>query len=327
MQVINQHIKQNEFKPVYLIYGTEDYLKKQYKGKLKQAVLGSSDDMNYSYFEGKDADPVRITDAINTLPFFNDKRVVIVENSGLFKSANTLSDHLKEMPDSTVLVFIEKEIDKRNKLYKTVKEVGYIAEMNGVDEISLKKWIAGKLKAENKKVTGATLDHFLQKTGGDMELISSELEKLVCYTMGREVITSEDVDEVIITQVSSQIFLMIDAIASKKQQTALQLYYDLIALKERPTSILYLITRHFNILLQVKELYQRHTDNSTIAKRVGVPPFAVNKYIAQGRNFKASTLLGAVEMATDIEEQIKTGRLNEKMGVEMLIVKYSTSKK
>lgn len=327
MQVINQHIKNNEFTPVYLIYGTEDYLKKQYKSKLKAAVLGSSDDMNYSYFEGKDADPVKIMDAVNTLPFFSDKRIVIVENSGLFKSANPLSDHLKEMPDSTVLVFVEKEIDKRNKLYKTVKEMGYIAEMNGVDETSLKKWIAGKLRSEGKKITGATLDHFLQKTGGDMELISSELEKLICYTMGREIITSEDVDAIIITQVSSQIFLMIDAIASKKQQTALQLYYDLIALKERPTSILYLITRHFNILLQVKELYQRHTDNSTIAKRVGIPPFTVNKYVAQGRNFKTSTLLGAVEMATDIEEQIKTGRLNEKMGVEMLIVKYSTTKK
>ncbi len=323
MQTINNHIKQNTFKPVYLIYGSEDYLKKQYKGKLKTAVLGGSDDMNYSYFEGKDADPVKITDAVNTLPFFNDKRIVIVENSGLFKSANTLADHLKEMPESTVLVFVEKEIDKRNKLYKAVKDIGYITEMNGVDESSLKKWVAAKLKADDRKVTGATLDHFLAKTGGDMELISSELEKLVCYTMGRDVITAEDVDEVVVTQVSSQIFLMIDAIASKKQQTALQLYYDLIALKERPTSILYLITRHFNILLQVKELYALRTDNATIAKRVGIPPFAVNKYIAQGRNFKRKVLLEAVATATDIEEQIKTGRLNENMGVEMLIVKYS----
>ncbi|MDO5519639.1 MAG: DNA polymerase III subunit delta [bacterium] len=325
MQTINKHIKENEFKPVYLIYGTEDYLKKQYKGKLKAAVLGDSDDMNYSYFEGKDADPVKITDAINTLPFFNDKRVVIVENSGLFKSANTLADHLKEMPDSTVLVFVEKEIDKRNKLYKAVKDLGYISEMNGVDESSLKKWVAGKLKVENKKITGSTLDHFLAKTGGDMELINAELEKLVCYAMDKEIITTEDVDQVVVTQVSSQIFLMIDAIASKKQQTALQLYYDLIALKERPTSILYLITRHFNILLQVKDLYRLHESNATIAKRVGIPPFAVNKYVAQGRNFKRSILLEAVATATDIEEQIKTGRLNENMGVEMLIVKYSST--
>lgn len=323
MQVINSHIKNNEFKPVYLIYGTEDYLKKQYKQKLKTAVLGSSDEMNYSYFEGKGIDVSKVIESAQTLPFFHDKRVIIVENSGFFKSANDLADHIKDFPESSVVVFVENEVDKRNRLYKAVKEIGVISEMNGMDERSLKVWVLGRIKKDGKKVTEATLDYFLSKTGGDMEVINTEIEKLLCYSMKEDVITNEAIDAVCSTQISNQIFLMIDAIATKKQHVALELYYDLLALKEKPMSILFLITRHFNILLQVKELFALRHDNATIAKRVGVPPFAVNKYVAQSKNFKKATLLEALKTSVDIEEQVKTGRLHEKIGVEMLIVKYS----
>lgn len=323
MQVINNHIKNNEFKPVYLIYGTEDYLKKQSKQKLKSAVLGSSDEMNYSYFEGKTVDPLKVIEMADTLPFFSDRRVVIVENSGFFKAANPLGEYIPNMPTSTVLVFVEKEVDKRNKLFKAVKEKGYVAEMNGMDERSLKIWIVSKLTKEKKKITEQTVNYFLTKTGGDMELISTELEKLICYALDREVITMEDIEEVISPQISNQIFQMIDAIASKKQDVALQLYYDLLALKEKPMTILYLITRHFNILLQVKELFALRYDNGTIAKKVGIPPFAVNKYVSQSRNFKKSVLLEALQTSVDIEEQVKTGRLMDKIGVELLIVTYS----
>jgi len=51
MKIINEHIKSNEYKNVYLLYGDEPYLKKQYRDKLKQAIAGD-DTMNYSYYEG-----------------------------------------------------------------------------------------------------------------------------------------------------------------------------------------------------------------------------------------------------------------------------------
>lgn len=323
MQVINNHIKNNEFKPVYLIYGTEDYLKKQYKQKLKTAILNGGDEMNYSYFEGKNIDPIKVMEMADTLPFFSERRVVIIENSGFFKAANPLGEYIGTMPSSTVMVFVENEVDKRNKLFKAVKELGVVSEMNGMDERSLKIWIASRLTKEHKKITEQTVNYFLNKTGGDMELINSELEKLICYALDKEIITTEDIDAIISTQISNQIFQMIDAIANKKQHVALELYYDLLALKEKPMTILYLVTRQFNIILQVKELFALRYDNATIAKKVGVPPFAVNKYITQGRNFKRRTLLEALQTSVEIEEQVKTGRLTDKIGVELLIVTYS----
>ena len=67
-----------------------------------------------------------------------------------------------------------------------------------------------------------------------MENIEKELEKLICYTYGREVIGAEDVEAICCGQTVNRIFVMVDAIAKKEQKQALDLYYDLVALREPP---------------------------------------------------------------------------------------------
>ena len=157
-----------------------------------------------------------------------------------------------------------------------------------------------------------------------MELLANEIEKLVCYAMNQEVITVQDIDAICTTQVTGKIFQMIDAIGLGKQKEALKLYYDLLTLREKPMSILYLITRHFNILLQIKELSKQGYTNSIISQKVGVPPFAVNKYITQSKNFRRKQLIDGIQSCADIEEQVKTGRLVDTMGIELLIVQYGS---
>jgi DNA polymerase-3 subunit delta len=323
MKNIKEHIRQNQFKPVYLLYGTESYLKKLYKGKLKDAILGSSDDMNYSFFEGKSVDVSKIMAVADTLPFFHDRRLIIIENSGLFKSQNNLSDYIPSIPSSTHIIFIEDEVDKRNRLYKAVKNAGTISEMNAMDEANLKLWIASILDKESKKITGETVLYLLSKVGTDMENLQNEIEKLICYATHREIITMEDIDSVCSTQITGKIFLMIDAIGNKQQNKALELYYDLLALKEKPMSILFLLTRQFNILIQIKDLVGLGYQNSVIAEKTGLMPFTISKYVNQAKNFTMDTLKGALDSCAEIEEAIKTGRLIDKIGVELLIVKYS----
>ena len=325
MKNIKEHIRLNQFKPVYLLYGTETYLKKLYKDKLKAAILGDSDDMNYSYFEGKGVDTSKIIEISDTLPFFSEKRLILIENSGLFKSQNNLADYIKSIPDTTHIIFVETEIDKRNRLFKAVKDVGTISEMNGMDEANLKLWIASLLNKDNKKITGESILYLLSKTGTDMENIQNEIEKLICYAYEREVITMEDIDAVCTTQISGKIFQMIDAIGSRKQNQALELYYDLLSLKEKPMSILFLITRQFNILMQVKNLSAQGFNNTIISQKTGLMPFTISKYISQSKNFTTEVLKDALRNCVDVEELIKTGRLIDKMGVELLIVKYSAA--
>ncbi len=321
MQIIKEHIKQNQFKQCYLLYGTEEYLKKLYKNKLKTAIIGDEDTMNFTYLEGKSIEVPRIIEIANTMPFFSERRLILIQNSGLFKSTNDLADYMKQLPDYCYFIFVESEVDKRNRLYKAVKDMGVISEMNGMDEKNLQLWIVQMLNRAQKKITKDTLTYFMNKSGTDMEGMVQEIEKLVCYCMDKDVITVEDIDAVCVTQVSNQIFMMIDAIASKRQQQALNYYYDLLTLREKPMSILFLITRHFNILLQIKEL--KGQNRNDIARKVGVPPFAVQKYMSQAQNFTKRGLIEHLKDCAEMEAQVKTGLMADQMAVELLIVKFS----
>ena len=147
-----------------------------------------------------------------------------------------------------------------------------------------------------------------------------ELEKLICYCLDREVITDEDVEAVCTTRISNHIFDMINAIADKQQKKALDLYYDLLALKEPPMRILFLIARQCNLLLQAKELKLKGHDQRSIASKIGVPPFAAGKYLAQASRFKTEKLRNAVTKCVEAEEAVKSGRMNDILSVEILIM-------
>lgn len=321
MQQIQNDIQQNTFQHVYLLYGEERYLIRQYTDRLRRALCAEGDDMNTHVYSGKDVPVGEVIDLAETLPFLADRRVFIISGSGLFKSGGEkLAEYLSSPAESSYFVFAESEIDRRSRLFKTVQSSGRVVEFAMQDEQTLKKWIAGILGREGKKITENTARLFLQKTGSDMENIRMELEKLICYCLDREVVTAEDVEAICTNRISNHIFDMINAIADGKKHQALQLYYDLLALREPPMRILFLIARQYNLLLQVKEMRTQGFDSKAIAPRIGVAPFIAGKYIAQAGRFKTSALRTAVEQCVEADEAVKTGRMNDVMSVEVLIL-------
>ena len=324
MEQLLQDLKQQTYKNVYLLCGEEAYLRNQYKKRLRDALVMDGDTMNYSYYEGKDINPRAVIDMAETLPFFADLRVLMLENSGFFKNkCDELADYMSTIPESTCFIFVETEIDKRSRLYKEVKKYGRVVEFGTQKEDTLIKWILGMLKKEGKNVTKETLQAFLTKTGSDMQLIKNELDKLVAYTAERNVITTEDVEHVCITQTTNKIFDMVNAIADGQQKKALELYEDLLSLKEPPMRILFLIARQFHQLYQLKQLSKEGMPGSEIAKLAGIMPFAMKKYQAQAKNFTEEELRAAVEECVASEESVKTGLMNDRLSVELLIMKYS----
>ena len=152
-----------------------------------------------------------------------------------------------------------------------------------------------------------------------MENISSELEKLISYTLGRDVITDEDVEAICTTQVTNKIFDMITAIANRQTKKAMDLYEDLLTLKEPPMRILFLIARQFNQILQVKELMGKGMDKSTISSKLKLQPFVTGKVMLQAKNFTNEQILSYVNLCVDAEEGVKTGKLQDRLAVELLI--------
>ena len=328
MKSLNEDLKTGQFRQIYLLYGEENYLKKQYKDRFTKAMLPNGDTMNYAYYEGKGVDVREVIDLAETLPFFAERRLLVFENTGFFKSAGAdLADYIKDMPDTTFFIFVENEVDKRSKLFKAVKAKGHIAELPFQDESTLKKWILGMVCKENKQISESTVTYLLNKVGTDMGNIQKELEKLFCYTLEKDSILPEDVDAVCVTQISNHIFDMVNAVADKRQERALELYYELVALKEPPMRILYLMTRQYRILHQVKDLLKKGYGRKEIASKAGLHPFAAGKYMDQAKHFRSSELRAIMEDSADIEERVKTGRLTDVLAVELFIVKYSSVSK
>ncbi|MBR4668775.1 MAG: DNA polymerase III subunit delta [Butyrivibrio sp.] len=318
---LNEDIKNGTFKQCYLIYGEEAYLRNQNRDKLVKALAGDMTSMNFSRYEGDGINPGEVIDMAETLPFLADKRVILIENSGFFKNGcPELSEYLKSPSETTFFIFAEKEADKRKDLYKTVSKVGFEMCCDEQDEGTLKTWIASKVRSEGKSISPRALAFMLERVGTDMSNISTELEKLICYCIDRNEITEADIEAVCAGWLTNRIFAMTDAIASQNQKRAIDLYYDLLALKEAPAKILALITRQFNLMLQAKEMSANSRDKGSIASALKIAPFLVDKYLGWARSYSFEQLRDILELCASNDEAVKTGKLDYVISVEMVII-------
>lgn len=325
MKSLNEDLKTGQFKQIYLLYGQEDYLKKQYKERFIKAMVPEGDTMNYSCYEGKKTDVKEIIDLAETLPFFSERRLIVFEDTGFFKTGgNDLADYISGgIPQTTYFIFVENEVDKRSRMYKAVKAKGHIVELGAQDENTLRKWVSGLVRKEKKEMSQPDIAYFLNKVGTDMENITKELEKLFCYCLDREVVTRKDVDAVCVTQITNHIFDMVNAVAAKDQRKALDLYYDLLALKESPMRILALMSKEYRDLFHVKELSRQGYGRKDIASKAGLHPFVAGKYMDLAKKFQPGELRKVMEESADLEQRVKTGFMSDSLSVELFIVKQS----
>ncbi len=326
MKSIDNDIKSGQLKQVYLLYGEETYLIRQYRDKLKKVMVSDEDTMNFSAFSGEDINPKEIIDLAETLPFFADRRVILMEDSGLFKKSgigDELAEYLPEMPETTFFIFVEEAVDKRTKIFKALGKKGSTVEFKKQTDDVLARWVGGRIRKEGKGMTQAAYNLFISKTGTDMENIDKELEKLICYCLDKEMIEVTDVVAVTTEQIQNKVFDMVDAIAGHQQKRALDLYYDLLALKEPAMRIMFLITQQFQRMMVVKSMSNQGFGNKDIATKAGCPEWAVRKYQGQCRSFTMEQLKQAIKDGVDYEEAVKTGRMNDQMAVELFIVQYS----
>lgn len=316
---LNNDLKSGNYRPMYLLYGSEEYLKTSYKRMFRQAI-GGEDGMNYQLFEGM-PDVDSLIDALETMPFFAEHRLVLISGSGLFKKTppERLLTYLPKMPGSSHLMFIENEVDKRNKLYKLVSTAGFACELGEQDEKQLAAWAARYLMKAGKKIRGSTMEQLLRKTGSSMDNILSELEKLIAYTGSREVIEDEDLEAICTENVEDRVFDMITELSLGNTERAMACYRDLLFLQEAPMKLLALMRRNFNQLLLAKECLQKGVSRQESAAYIGVSPWAAGKLLEQAKHYTRESLQSYIRRCLDYDTGIKSGNLSDRMAVELLL--------
>ncbi len=327
LEKLLQEIKEGRSKQAYLLYGEEEYLKRQYRDKFLQALTDPEDTMNFHRFEGNKIDVQEVISLADTLPFFVDYRTILIMDSGWFKSpCEEMAEYLKRPSETARFLFVEKEADKRGKMYKTLNKEGADIEFKEMVKPSVHRWMAGIAAREGKKISADAMELLTQRVGLDMGSIHNEMEKLLSYTHDRNQIAEADVEALVARSLEDRVFEMVEAIVGKQQKKALMLYYDLLALQKRPNDVLYLLTRQFNQMMQARELKDKGYDKSGIAKKMKLPAnqtFLADKYPRQASGYSLEGLKKIVTDCVETEEAIKSGRIADKLGVELLIVKYS----
>ena len=324
MRRIDNDIASGQFNNLYLIYGEEAYLKKQYKDKLIAALVNDGDNMNFSKYEGNGVSIPQVIDTAETMPFFAEHRVILMEDCGYGKKTpEELADYLGNIAEATIFIIVEAEVDKRSKLYKAAKTVGRDIEINMPDEHSLATWVGAKLKKSDKQMKKEAWAEFLSRTNESMENMDRELEKLITYVGDSPQITIEDVKAICIAQVETKIFDMINAMAAKDVSRMQDLYHDMLSAKEPPMRILYMIVRQFRQMEVIKELSHHGENSATIARKVGAPDFAVRRTMQLANNFSMKEIKSLLSDAADYEKQVKTGCLDENLAVELIMMKYA----
>ena len=322
---IEDELKRNQLSRFQLIYGEERYMVRYYKNMLIQKLSQPDDEMNRTFFRDNSTEPSQIAEAAQVLPFFAEHRLLVVEDSGFFKTSSDMADYMDTFPETTYIVFVEREIDKRNRLFKWIGKNGCVTECVRQQEKMLKQWMAGYAKKAGKSISVKSVERLIERVGTDMEMLSNELEKCIGYVGDRTAIEVSDVDAISSGVTVSKLFDMIDAVALGEKDRALRLYDDLLANKESPMSILYMFSRHINILLQMKECGNLGLSQSETAKKCGVPPFTVSKYARQAALFKRSKLLAMLETRLKYEEKFKSGRLSDQLAVELFLIQALTN--
>lgn len=324
LERIKKDIKENNFSQFYLLYGSENFLKLQQRDRLIKAMLPDGDEINLSRFEGSGIEEREVISIAETLPFFSERRLIVIKDSGWFKKNSEVSEYLEKCPDTTCFVFIENEVDKRNKLYKYVSANGYATEIKTPDTKNLMTSVSIALKNKGLSITASDCEYFVGRVGSDMSRVQTELDKLTAYCYGKSSVSREDIESICSEIPESKVFQMIDAMMIGKTDVALQFYYQLLAAHEKPMSVLFLLIRNYDQFYKVLTLNKKGVSKQRIGSITGARDFVIDKYIRLGRSYDTKKLKAVVDFGIDLEEKIKQGNMDERMAVEIFIVKFST---
>lgn len=326
LKVIENDIKSRSFKRAYLIYGEEDYLVKKYTRLLKNNIVSEDNAvMNTEIFEGNDCNVDKIIGAGDTAPFFSDYRLVVISNSGLFKDgrkaeSTEMAEAVKNIPEDCVYLFTNEKVDKRSILYKAVKKVGYCCEINYQDIKGLTEWIK---EESGGRLDNNTANYFVKNIGSSMKHLAVELDKLLNYA-GDKKITLKDIDSACTKSAEVNIFNMAAAIGNKDTEKALEIYNNMIFNGEEPIGILAMIARQFRLIMQCKYLQSKKNYNARqIAAELKQREFVTANCLTQAKNFKLAVLMKAIEDCAECDSNIKAGLIGARLGVELIILRYS----
>ncbi len=333
--LLRKAIKDKKIGKLYLFYGCEEYLKRNYIEYIEKNLLDENTKLLNKVVLEDNITVTSIIDNCETLPLFSDRRMVVVKNSGLFKSKKTkssstkgkgddeLAQFLKNVPEHACLIFSEADIDKRSKAAGIIKEHGLIVEFDFRKPEELAGWVIKMTRKQGYEMDMYTAAHLVEYCESGMDDVLNEINKLCAYAADRKKITVDDIVKVCTRSVKSRIFDLTDAIARMQTDKALAILDDMLVLKEPIPKIIFLIAKQLRQMLQINLMLKEGATKDSIISALKLNRYFAGKTISQAQMFPVKKLEKAIETGLTLDLAIKTGRLKDRAAVELMITQMS----
>ncbi|MGQ9889070.1 MAG: DNA polymerase III subunit delta [Aggregatilineales bacterium] len=313
----------------YVLHGDDELRLQAEIGRLR-AQLGDEAGLNISEFEGESASVAEIVNAVSSVPFLADRRLVIVRGllahiarKGAGESGRQAADRLYEalpqLPEWARLVLVEREtLPENNRFVRLAHEHpagfarAFIVPADTTDWIV--KRAANEYGAEIERAAARAL---AQIAGKDLVRADNELAKLACYVNGERPISEADVDLLTPYLAEARIFDMVDAMAEGRGEKALRELHRLLGPQEEdPFGVMGMIVRQFRLLLLAKE----HGSRAGLEAVLGAnAKFVADKAERQARFFSLEQLEEIYRALQDYDYQVKTGEIKVELALDLIV--------
>ena len=326
---------------IYLFYGENEYeissRIKQIKESFKNLEIG----INYLYLEKNNLN--EIIPFLETPTFLQDKKLIIVRNSEVFKSkkkdsgeeneheieltntyGNTLSEYFKSNIDyinsNAIIVFYEEDVSKTTKLYKTISNVGKCEEIKNYSNIELINKINLLFKENNCKTERTIPNQIIETVGNNFYNIKNEIDKLVCYVDKNEIITEEIFNKVVVSNVEEDVFKLINYQTEGNTKKAHELYRNLIKQNTPEQKILILLYKNYKRLYKVAIALKNNINITKAAKLTNNQLWLEPKLINQAKKIGIEKLNNILKTLIKLDEKSKTYTFDLAQSLEILIL-------
>lgn len=303
---------------LYLLYGTEKY---QIEKEIKK-ISKNFDKLNITNYNLEEDNISSIIDDCTTISLFSDNKLIIAENAIIFtpssKDIGDLEEYLKHPNESTTLIFTlnKEKIDSRKKITKLIKEKGAIKEYN--QTLNIKDLIKKELKDYNIAPNAISL--LEKRVGNNSQIILNEIEKIKIYKDKDKTITEEDITNLTHKKIDIDIFKLIDNIVKNDKNKALETYYEMLKINEEPLKIIIMLANQFRIMYQSKTLIRKGLTEKDIASTLKIHPYRVKLALQNSRNYNPKLLLKFINELAQMDINIKTGKTNKNLALELFIL-------
>jgi DNA polymerase III subunit delta len=286
---------------IVTLTGENSFALQQELRRRVDAFADARGDLALERLDGETADAGRVQEALTSLPFLSDKKMVVLRDLSTNKRlAEQAEQLLGDVPETTDVILVEAKLDKRLAYYKFLKKETDFHDFPVLDAGGLARWLTAAARQQGGSLSPADARYLIERVGSDQQLLANELDKLL---LRGPAITRAAIDSLTEATPQSTIFQLLDAAFAGNSRQALRLYAEQRAQSVEPIQIIAMLAWQLHVLAVVKTAGDRTAE--AIAKESRINPFVVRKSQAITRTLSLGQLKRLIAELLRIDTQSK----------------------